>query len=1064
MKRAAGLRGLGAGLALAVLGWLYQQSHQVDGDAHVRLVGHFEQLRQQDARLGQYVLQARYGLLRNYDPLVTARFDISALLDALAQDDPTDFADATSATGQAYQRLRKLYQEKFDLVEAFKSHASVLRNSTAYLPLATHQLLTQPGLAVPVREALHDLLESVLVLEEQDLESQSAHIHALLQNLKQWMPAAYAQQLQALSRHVDLILMYRPEVDGYTRGITLSATDAESSALFEAYGARFAQRQALADRYRTALAVLAAALMAYVAWTLLALQRARRTLTQSLRELEFQKYALDQHSIVSVADRSGKIVYTNEKFSEISQYSAAELLGQDHRILNSGHHSAEFFKTMWSTIGHGQIWHGEVCNRRKDGTLYWVDSTIVPFLDEAGKVLRYVSIRTDMTQRKADDVALRAAKDAAERALRIKSDFLANMSHEIRTPMNGILGMTDLALMTELSAEQREYLSLVKTSAQALLGVINDILDFSKIESGKMHIEQVTFELEPMLRDLIRLLAVHARAKQLELIVDLAPALPRHVQGDPGRLRQVLMNLISNAIKFTLAGEVTLSVHRLPDAPDGMVRLRFSVRDTGVGIAKDQFKTIFESFTQADTSTTRRFGGTGLGLTISNQLVVLMGSPGIQVRSELGQGSEFYFELDLPCQDHGQPTQWLVPQVLGGLRVLVCDDNPTQRALLAQWLQHWGAHPVEPPEGALLDASARDSAADGCGLVLLDADWPGLDAGALIGLWLKRRPSLRVVWLSGAPMTEQAVAQAQAQGAAAVLTKPLAPSDLYDGLMMAFGLSALVADAAGAVAAPERALRPLRILLAEDNPVNQKLARALLEREGHSVTVAADGAKAVQCWQAQPFDVVLMDVDMPDTNGYQATAQIRAIERGQSRHTPIIAMTAHAMQGARETCLAHGMDGYVSKPINVALLWQELAAWVAPAAPAQPAPAQPDPAEPLALEALPEDLPTLDRHAFDLATGADAQLQSELIELYRTDVPKCLQKLADALAGGDARSVEQVAHSVKGMVSVFGAAGTVAAAQALESMAAQGRPMAELEAAAQRLQAQLRALDAALAA
>ncbi|PIQ52319.1 MAG: hybrid sensor histidine kinase/response regulator [Comamonadaceae bacterium CG12_big_fil_rev_8_21_14_0_65_59_15] len=1156
-----GLRGFVIAGVLVSLGWLYQQSAQVDADAHVRLVGHFEQLRQQDARLGQYVLQARYGLLRNYDPLVTSAHEINQLLLALAQEAGSDFANAQSPLGQAYERLKKLYADKFTLLEAFKSHASVLRNSRAYLPLGVRQMVAQPGLTEPTREALHNLLESVLALDENHAVEASSHIQDLIQQIEHVMPAKYASEWHSLVAHVKLVLEYQAEVNRYTRDIILSATDTEGSAMFNAYGAQFTQRQVRADRYRLALATLAAALLLYVAWALLALQRARRTLTDSLRELEFQKYALDQHSIVSVADRSGKIIDINAKFTEISQYSRQELVGQDHRILNSGYHSAEFFRTMWSTIGHGQVWRGLVRNRCKDGSHYWVDSTIVPFRDDAGKVVRYVSIRTDVTDkvqadarladqrafyeqitetlgeglyvqdghgccvylnaeaerllgwpreqligkrlhpvihqqrpdgsllaeadcpishavlahghamlddqvfvrrdgtafpvalscravrnetgrvasvvvaftdisvRKQTEQQMQQARETAERAAQVKSDFLANMSHELRTPMNGIIGMTQLALETNLTSDQREYVGLVKSSADALLTIINDILDFSKIESGKLSIEVIAFSLESMLRDTMKALATRAHDKGLELLLHIAPDVPDRVMGDPGRLRQVMVNLLGNAIKFTERGEVELSVRCEASATAAATRLRFAVRDTGIGIAPDKFDAIFESFSQADTSTTRQYGGTGLGLTISAQLVSLMGGK-ILLNSASGQGSEFYFSLELPLAKGVDVQSYRKDGCIVGLPVLAVDDNETNRHLLVELLQHWRMRPVAvaSAEQALLEINRAAQAGQPFALALLDVQMPDMDGFTLAQKMKQQAIGVAPIMMLTSQAQRGDVQRCRDLGLAAYLTKPVVASDLLDAIMTTLGAPGDTTDVLTRHTLREDrqqqvpAQRPLSLLLAEDNAVNQRLASILLGKQGHQLQIANNGQEAVQLWQQQRFDAVLMDVDMPLMNGYEATAQIRALEKDRGGHTPIIAMTAHAMAGAREECLAHGMDGYVSKPLALAALWHELQlvlpqdAALASATPASVAPS----------------LPVADFDALRQTIGDDRALYDELVGLYQSDAPQQLQRIRDALVNKDALALRRAAHALRGMVGVFGAARTMAIAQQLE--------------------------------
>jgi PAS domain S-box-containing protein len=1020
--------------ALALLGFLYWKSNQVDGALHVRTVAHFEQLREQDARLNQYVLQSRYGLLRNYDPLVTTRQKIVQLLDALQQDQPLYFGAGDGPIAKEFRHYRTLFDDKFELVEGFKSHNAVLRNSMHYFPLAVNQLMNSSAAQQRRDHLLHDLLESVLLYDNQSGTQLQPHIEQVMTELLQ-LDSRPNPDMASVAQHVKLILGFEAEVNQYTKDITQSQSTAEGNALFALYGQNFSARQQSADRYRLALALLSATMLAYVAWTLNALQRARKTLTDSLRELEFQKYALDAHSIVSIADRGGKILATNPKFSEVSQYRPDELLGQDHRVLNSGHHSHEFFKSMWATIGHGQVWHGEVKNRRKDGSFYWVDSTIVPFLDDKGKVMRYVSIRTDITERKKADQAMLEAKETAEAALRIKSDFLANMSHEIRTPMNGIIGMTNLTLETDLNAEQREYVGLVKSSADSLLQIINDILDFSKIESGKMTMELIEFSLEVMLRDTMKTLALRAHQKKLELLLHVAPDVPDRIKGDPGRIRQVIVNLVGNAIKFTSKGEVEVSVTRQEGAPDGHTRLHFSVRDTGIGIPQDKQKSIFESFSQADTSTTRKYGGTGLGLSISAQLIALMGSH-IELTSQVDQGSTFHFSLDMPTTS-GKALAWY--QKTGSIEnmaVLVVDDNDTNRRLLTQMLTNWHMRPLAVANGELALAElARAAQADTpYALAVLDVQMPGMDGFELVQRMRgqAQTTTMTVMMLSSQGQRGDA-RRCRDLGVASYLSKPVSQSDLLDAIMTALGEPLQTETPLITQYSLQENRRPLNLLLAEDNAVNQKLAVTLLQKQGHQVTVANNGLEAISHWTSGEFDAILMDVDMPEMNGYEATEQIRLTEQGRAVHIPIVAMTAHAMQGAREECLAHGMDGYLSKPIDVAALWHELDLLLPRS---EPAPSQTGASNAAAKSStsasVADALPVANFHQLRQTIDNNRELFEELVKLYVTDAPVQRARLQVGLAQGDADAVRRAAHSIKGMVGVFSAERTLAAAQAVE--------------------------------
>ncbi|TLS68576.1 response regulator [Mariprofundus erugo] len=1095
---------------------------------HERVMAILDHITDLDNSFDEKILMVRTAILNNYDVFIEINNAMEKQKERLDHEEANDTSSDSAAFREELASLFQAVDEKSALMEQMTADRAIFLNSQHYLPVAAATLMDM--LDSTNRPRLNGIVSGLYRYVAMPSPSLNRSLREQMAGFEQQaLPEETRALVKNLFMHAEVLLGKGYAVDALAREILDIPTTTHIEKLVRLQQQRHSRHIEKSERFTTILIAFALLLLFYILVIIYRQQKMAEELKQTLSELEYQKFALDQHSIVAVTDKAGRIIYANDKFCEISQYSREELIGQDHRLLNSGFHPGSFFVEMWKTIASGQTWHGEVKNRRKDGSFYWVETSIIPFRNQQGAIERYVAIRTDITARKeaeeksaslarfpaenpapimradadgkliyankasshllnfwqisvgdrlpetiyasclqaldekrhtimelrcneryyeidyssvnnANDVnmygrdvtALREARDQALESSRMKSMFLSTVSHEIRTPMNGIIGMTDLLLDTDLDADQREFAKTVHSSAQALLTIINDILDFSKIESGHFQIDATGFSLLSVVEGAAGVVAIKARDKGLSLQTYVDPAIPPYLTGDPGRLRQVLLNLADNAVKFTESGEVQIQVTPVMIDSDH-VRLRFAVKDSGIGLSKEVQSRLFQPFVQADGTTTRKYGGTGLGLAICKRIVELMHGS-IHLDSEQGMGATFWFELDLPvdAELNRQKPQFNIRH-LQGSSVLVANADANDCFILERYLGSWGVHVISVASGSEALALIRQDHTRTIQLAIVATHLPdmsGLEITAALQTLTGQMPVILYTGCDSPELRNRALTS----GIHAILTKPVNMSHLFDCIA-----TALEPD--NSKPSREQATDPqtdssgdiprfdgISVLLAEDNEVNQRVAQMHMQKLGCQVTIVANGEEAFRAAAANHFDILFMDCQMPVMDGFEATRKIRAHESENGGHQLIVAMTANAMKGDKDACLKAGMDDYISKPVS----FDKIAAVIEQRVARQPAntDGNADTAAPPA-QSCRINLDQM-RDLF----GDDNEAIREILQLFESSMQRIVNGgMAAALRDHHGEALYALAHELKGAAANIGADAIADICRKMESQA-----------------------------
>ncbi len=756
----------------------------------------------------------------------------------------------------------------------------------------------------------------------------------------------------------------------------------------------------------------------------------RSHIEEKLRNLY---HAVEQSPVsVVITDTKGNIQYVNPKFVEVTGYTAEEAIGQNPRILNSQKQSPELYKKMWDTLISGKEWRGEFCNKKKNGELYWEISSISPVRNVRREITHFVAVKEDITEQKRAADELEKAKIAAEGATRAKSEFLANMSHEIRTPLNGIIGMTNLLLSKEMPSQQRDYLNKIHISSDALLGIVNDILDFSKMEADKLKIEFINFQLDEVFERLSNLFSLRIMEKKIELFWQVSSNIPQSLIGDPMRLEQILTNLLSNAIKFTNSGEIVVSVEVLKEEGERLT-VQFSIRDTGIGLREEQIAKLFNPFVQADSSTTRKYGGTGLGLTICKRLVNLMGGE-IRVESQYGKGSTFYFTAVFQCKN--KEIKACFSSELPKLNVIVIDSHSTSRKILQEYIESFSFQvSLFSCSGDFKGELERELQSKTYEIVIVDWDTPEIKDAQTIQIIKKysNSPLIKPILIAlsyllpGKELEEE-------KRVDVFINKPVTASALFNAFLSVFGKKVPMAYKTQKkilITSRLEILKKQRILLVEDNEINRQVACELLKSKGVIVIAANSGKEALKALEGSEFDLVLMDIQMPEMDGYQATREIRNNPR--FKDLPVIAMTADVLARDREMAILSGMNDYIPKPIDPPQMFLTLATWLSASQKGK----QPEeekkierfvkkilPAadvRPKTKEEEPFEIAGIDTKAGLARVGGDKKAYKKILICFSESHIDTMDAITSLLEKGGFEEAKRLVHTLKGISGNIGA-------------------------------------------